>query len=47
MKTVLVKFNDNDLTDYFVNKVFNVGIYPKDIYMKCIGINILKHKNSR
>ena len=35
------KVSDEDLRKYFVDTVFNVGAYPKELMKKCISIEII------
>lgn len=38
------KLTDEEIKEYFINTVFNVGIYPVENMQKCINVEIHEYK---
>lgn len=38
------KLTDQEIKEYFINTVFNVGVYPVENMKKCINVEIQDYK---
>ena len=38
-------YSDNEIRAYFLGKVFNVGVYPRETMAKCVKVEILKSED--